>query len=258
MKPTIGIFGFGSFGRFLAENLAESFEIAVTDVKNCATEIGFDHRMKDKVRWGTPEQTAANDIVIFAVPFRDLETLLQNVSAMISSSTTVMDVCSVKIEPLRLMEKYLPHADGIIATHPLFGRQSAATGLAGHRIAVCNPHVETWAWHSLRKFLLDEWKLQIVETDAQTHDISMAKVQAITHFICRALNQMFPSKFGMERDYFGLGTTSFERIRSAAELLHEDSWQLFETIQNGNPYAKEIRQGFVQELLELERRLEEK
>ena len=242
-RPSIGIFGFGSFGKFFAGHLAKSFSVTVNDEAasiSDAKAVG--------VRLGTAEETATNDIVICAVPVQSLELLLQIVSRYIRSETTVMDVCSVKAEPFRLMSMYLPHVASIIRTHPLFGPRSASGGsFAGHKIAICMPFVKTWAWGCLRECFVKKWKLKIVQTWESAHDIRMAEVQGLTHYICRALCNL-----SVQSD--GYSTVAHKKICEAVNLLSEDSWELFQTIENANPYAKEIRQRFVQQLLDWERR----
>jgi hypothetical protein len=52
-----------------------------------------------------------------------------------------------------------------------------------------------------------------------------------------------------------LATVSYEELMRAARLVSEDSWELFRTIQKGNPYADAKRRAFIEKLIELEKRV---
>lgn len=239
----IGIIGFGQFGQFMARHLARHFAVTVcdnNDHKKEAEEIG--------VEWGEFETVAGKDIVIFAVPLRAFEDVLQKAVPYLKSDALCLDVCSVKIKPIELMLELLPQSVEIIGTHPLFGPQSGKDGIAGLKIAFCP--VRTMRADKVKSFLADELKLAVLEKSPEEHDREMAHVQALTHFVARAL-------FELRVEDSELATVSYEELMKAAGLLADDSWELFQTIQQGNPFANERRKVFIEKLIELEKRIED-
>ncbi|MEK7471937.1 MAG: prephenate dehydrogenase/arogenate dehydrogenase family protein, partial [Patescibacteria group bacterium] len=52
------------------------------------------------------------------------------------------------------------------------------------------------------------------------------------------------------------GTVAYSHLCEAVELLGGDSWELFETIELGNPYASKIRREFTTNLQKLEKKLQ--
>jgi prephenate dehydrogenase len=78
----------------------------------------------------------------------------------------------------------------------------------------------------------------------------MAHVQALTHFVARALDELHVADSE-------LATVSYEELMRAARLVSEDSWELFRTIQRGNPFADEKRRAFIEKLIEIEKRMNE-
>ncbi len=76
----------------------------------------------------------------------------------------------------------------------------------------------------------------------------MANVQALTHFIGRAL-------LNLDIKNYASNTKSYEQLLEVASLLKDDSWELFTTIQNTNPEAKKVRKALFKELLSLEKKL---
>lgn len=237
----VGIIGFGQFGQFMTQHLAPFFEVTVCDAADrqiAAEKIG--------VEWQPFETVAGKEIVIFAVPMKSFETVLRRAVPFLRENALCLDVCSVKMKPLELMTEILPETVEIIGTHPLFGPQSGRESIEGLRIALCP--VRTTQIENVRKFLARDLKLNVLEKSPAEHDREMAHVQALTHFVARALDELHVE----ESD---LATVSYEELMRAARLVSEDSWELFQTIQQGNPFADTKRRAFIEKLIELENRL---
>ena len=111
----VSIIGFGRFGAMLHSLLSKGFEVDVFD-KN-----SIDNSDVNKV---SLEDALQNETIFIAVPIRDFENLVKDISKKISSGKTVIDVCSVKVFPKKVMLDNLSNETDIIATHPLFGPDS--------------------------------------------------------------------------------------------------------------------------------------
>lgn len=239
----IGIIGFGQFGRFMAQHLAAFFDVTVCDNAELQTEAE-----KINVKWSDFETVAGKEIVIFAIPLSAFEQVLRRAVPFLRSDALCFDVCSVKMQPLEMMRQTLPETVEIIGTHPLFGPQSGREGIAGMRVALCP--VRTDKTEEIRCFLTEKLKLRVFEKTPAAHDEEMAHVQALTHFVARALEELHVSDSE-------LATVSYEELMRAARLVSEDSWALFQTIQQGNPFAGKKRKAFIEKLIELENRVRE-
>jgi prephenate dehydrogenase len=240
---TIGFIGFGEFGQFFAHCLAPSFRITVCDQADrsaAAHSIG--------VEWSTFEEVATKDLVILSVPLKSMEAVLQRLKQHLPADATVMDVCSVKQEPMRLIRQYLPDAD-VIATHPLFGPQSYALPNVKCKLVVCPPEKLSERHDFLLAHFRDELNLTILEVSAEQHDLDMANVQALTHFIAKALVEL-------DVKASALSTPSFDLLVQLTGLLSKDSDELFDTIQNGNPFAAGVRARLLEALTALDTRME--
>lgn len=236
-----GVIGFGNFGKLFARKLATAFEVSVWDCRNFSSEAS-----EMGVEWTTLEQVADRELVVLAVPLQSMESLLTKLASRVNLNALVMDVCSVKQEPFRLMQKYLPQGQFLL-THPMFGPQSAKETWDGHRLVVCPTNTPSPKSEFVLQFFRDQG-LKLFEMTAEQHDREMARVQALTHFVARALKEC-------EVKSSPFGTFAYDHLCKAVELLGGDSWELFETIELGNPFAAGIRREFIESLLKLERRL---
>tara|TARA_Y100000748_G_scaffold6344_1_gene5518 strand:+ start:810 stop:1118 length:309 start_codon:yes stop_codon:yes gene_type:complete len=95
----VSIIGFGRFGAMLHSLLSKGFEVDVYD-KN-----PIDNSEVNEVSF---EEVLKNDTIFIAVPIRDFEDLVINISSKIQSGKTIIDVCSVKVFPKQVMIDNLP------------------------------------------------------------------------------------------------------------------------------------------------------
>lgn len=235
---SIGIIGLGSFGQFFASHLPNSVKV-----------IGYDTRndLNTRVERVTLETAAACDIVMLAVPLSALEGVLETIKPILKPSSLLFEICSVKIKPEQLIAKVLPDHPNILVTHPLFGPQSAAHSMKGHRLIVTSQtgkRAELFLGYC-RNIL----GLKVIPLSADEHDKAMAKVHALTFFIARGLANM-------ELTPSGLDTPSYDYILDLVQLDASQSEELFQTVSTGNPYAHEAREGLLKELAKIHKSLE--
>ena len=145
------------------------------------------------------------------------------------------------------MLKHLPKNVEIIGTHPLFGPQSGKNGIAGLNLVICP--VRTKRNGNLSRFFSRELKLNVLERTPLDHDKQMAYVQALTHFIGRAVNQMDIPDVEQK-------TPAYQYLLEIKRNLGQDSMDLFLTIENENPFAKDVRDRFIEELVKLNKTLD--
>jgi prephenate dehydrogenase len=119
----------------------------------------------------------------------------------------------------------------VIGTHPLFGPDSGRTGIEGMTIALCP--ARTGRADSVADFLTS-MGLRVEVTTPEEHDRQMAQVQAITHYVARALDRA-----GL-KDHT-LKTPSFERLLGVVRTLVKDSPDMFHALETLNPWAAEER-----------------
>jgi prephenate dehydrogenase len=239
---TLGIVGLGNFGRLVARRLSPHFEVIgydASDVRRLAAEAG--------VKPGTLADAAACGIVVLAVPVDRMESVLRDMKPYVRPGTLVLDVASVKEKPVRIMTEILPPEVEIIGTHPLFGPGSAGSESCNETIVLCPVRTDRLA--SVRYFLEDTLGLSVVIDEPRAHDRHMANVQALSHFIAKAIG-------AMKIQSPPYTTCSFDRLASMVSMVNDGSAGLFDTIENENAFAFGAREALLAELARIHAGLE--
>ena len=125
----IGIVGFGRFGRFAAEILRKDFPVSVFDRKIPSGQGG--------VHFATLGEVARKPCLLLCVPISQVERVCRRLGPLLTPGQLVMDTCSVKEAPLRLMLDLFPESVEVLGTHPLFGPETGRHGIAGLEVVLC-------------------------------------------------------------------------------------------------------------------------
>lgn len=248
-RKTLGIIGLGAFGRFMIKHLAPYYRLVGCDRDGAGPER-LAPEDAEKICLTSLGEVAASDIVVFAVPLDNLEAVATEAARHIRPGTLVVDVTSVKLRPLEILSRLIPEHADLLGTHPLFGPQSGKNGIASLRIALCPVRIPQRRYYEVCDFLTDKLRLLTLKTDPDAHDREMARVQAMTHFMSRALREI-----GLEPS--PMATKAYEKLQEFASIVLSDSWDLFLTIEKGNPHAEGIRRRLIGELQKLEDKLED-
>ncbi|MBW3538356.1 prephenate dehydrogenase/arogenate dehydrogenase family protein [Candidatus Parcubacteria bacterium] len=237
---SVGVIGFGTFGRFMCSYLKPFCNIGVYDQRPLAEEAG-----RFGVAFEPVERLAKRPVIIIAVPVQAQEDLLRQMAPVINPLALVVDVSSVKLKPVALMEKHLPATCQILATHPLFGPFSGKHGIAGLTVITWPVRVKPETYAKAKAFLVQTLKLVVKERSPEEHDRQMAHVLALTLFIGRALSQMqIPDS--------ELKTATYQHLIDLENIVRADTPELFRSIQAENPFADEVRQRFLRQLQQIE------
>jgi prephenate dehydrogenase len=228
----IGIIGFGRFGALMSRYLARDFEVTVYDSGGKANEIE-----KTGATAASFEHVCQEEIVILPVPISVFKETLEKIKPQIREDALVVDVCSVKAYPVSLMQKILPEGVSILATHPMFGPDSAADSLAGRKIVLCRERIEEERYQKIKAYL-DEKGLHTIEATPDEHDRQISVSLALTHFIGRSL-----SEFGAQP--LGIDTEGYKRLLHVLEVVENDTWQLFVDMHRYNPHARKHRSEMI-------------
>jgi prephenate dehydrogenase len=224
----VGVYGLGRFGIFWAQELA----------RHDNNVIAYSRSIKDpikNVKIVSEEEVLSAPVLFICVSISSFESVLTKIAPKIKSGTIVIDTCSVKIHPAKVMKKLLPENVYSIASHPMFGPDSGKDGVANLPMVIYPLNCPS----SLYKDVYEEfnrWQMHLLEMSPDSHDREAAWSQGITHFVGRVLDELAlqPTE---------LATTGYNRLMSIVEQTCNDPLQLFYDLQRYNPYAKQMRMG---------------
>jgi len=228
-RPSLGIVGFGAFGRLMAQHLRPHFRLCAFDP---AVPSGC---CADGIEMDSLAVVAGCPVVVLAVPVNRLADTARAISPHLQPDALVLDVGSVKLVPADIMLRELPPHVRIVATHPLFGPQSARGGIAGLKVAVCP--VRGGDGSRVGAFLRRALGLHVIMTTPDAHDREAAMVQGLTHLIAKVLVQMEPLPSCMT-------TRSFDLLTQGEGMVRHDAPEVFQAIEQANPYARKVRRRF--------------
>ena len=239
----IGIIGFGRFGGLMSRYLARDYDVTVFDSGGNASEIE-----KTGAVAASFERVCQEEIIILPVPISVFKETLEKIKPLIREDALVVDVCSVKAYPVSLMHEILPQGVSILATHPMFGPDSAADSLEGRKIVLCKERIQEERYQKIKSFL-DEKGLHTIEATPDEHDRQISVSLALTHFIGRSL-----SEFGAEP--LGIDTEGYKRLLHVLEVVENDTWQLFVDMHHYNPHAQQHRSEMIAAINRVSSKLE--
>jgi prephenate dehydrogenase len=238
----IGIIGFGRFGKLTARYLAEDFDVLVFNRTDKSAEIE-----KSGAHVASLKSVCRQKIVILCVPISTLEEVLAEIGPLLKKDGLVVDVCSVKVYPARWMQALLPEKVSILATHPIFGPDSAADSLRGRKIFLSPIRISEKRYLKIKTYLASK-ELVLIESTPEDHDEQIAVSLALTHFVGRTL-----SEFGAA--HLDIDSEGYMRLLHILDVVEHDTWQLFNDMHRFNPYAKEKRAAFMQAMQKINAKL---
>lgn len=237
----IGLLGHGRFGAALAGLLS---------LAGCRWR-GWDPQREVPTpnRFADPDALVdESDLIILAVPVRALEPTLRRIEPRLRGGQQLLDVCSVKQEPCRLMQEILGARIGHAGCHPLFGPLSIARADPLRAIVCPSPDHPRTA--ELARELFESIGCEVAMQDPETHDRLMAQTHVMAFFIARGLLDL-----GLNDDLHWV-PPSFAALAASIAAVRADSGHLFRTIQSENPHAAEARRNLVDALDRIDRNLE--
>jgi len=182
MKKSLGIIGFGQFAQFIVPYLKSYFGSITVSSLNNKNRIA---RRLD-VKLASNNEAAQKDVIMLAMPISEIKNVLKEIQNKVKPNAIIMDVCSVKVYPVKLMRKMLPKNVNIIGAHPLFGPQSGKYGIKDLEMVLCPIRINKKLLKEI-KGIFSKMGLKVVLTTPEKHDKIMASTQALTHFFAQGV-----------------------------------------------------------------------
>ena len=117
-----------------------------------------------------------SDMVIISVPIDVTVEVIKKVAPLVKKEGLLMDVTSLKVEPIKAMMKYSKCS--IFGTHPVFG--PGVKKMQNQKIVLCPGRGKKWQnW--FEKIMIEEGAKIMISTPSE-HDKMMSVIQGVMHF----------------------------------------------------------------------------
>ena len=238
----VAVVGLGRFGLFWARTLSRQWPVLGTSRRES---LNLPEGVKQVP---LPDALAAADVVFLTVSISAMPEVLRQIAPLLRPDSTVVDTCSVKTVPVQQMVDILPRDVDIIATHPMFGPDSARERSDLLPMIVWPVRDRLQRYHRLNQ-AFTRLGMNVIPMSPADHDREAALTQGVTHLVGRVLK-------AMELSPSEIGTLGYTRLLQVMEQTCNDPVQLFQDLQRFNPYTRQMRQRFSEALRQTEQLLE--
>ncbi len=233
-KPIeFSIIGAGRFGIFWGNHLAAYYP---TNFYDCNPKVI--QKLSPAAKWQTLNQCLHKDYIFLTLPIGQIPVFLKNHANQIKKGSVVIDCASVKLPILAWFEKYIPAGVYYIASHPLFGPDSARSGLQDHLLALMPGCVPLEHYNFLVQLFTRKLHLNVLSMSADEHDRLMAFNLSLVHHLGRTLNELGISKLPLRM-------AGMKKLSEISQIVMNDSEELFRDFYKFNHYSAKLRDNFL-------------
>ena len=238
MKIAI-IGGAGKMGRWLTGFLQkEGHEIIVSD-KDKAGLMEVQEKLGVAVA-SSAKAMAEADIIVLAVNIDSFEETVKELSHHVRSGQIILDITSVKEQPVELMHQYFKKAT-VLGTHPLFG--PGAKDVASQNIVLTPTNEAESALAQKVMNYLQKHNARVTLMMPRKHDEMMAVVLGLAHFISIVAADTL-AEIGKQTQLKAIGGSTFRVLTTLVESVISEDPELYATLQMKLPYVTEVEELF--------------
>ena len=245
----IAVLGAGKMGVWFAKFfLSKDYDVVFADrKKEKLIELS-----ELRVDLTTNFQAAVNDAdqIFICVSINAFEEVVKNISPVLHEGQVVMDICSIKEAPVKIMHQYIKGAT-VLGTHPVFGPGSNGVKHKAYVLTPTNPKEQKFAEEF--KAWLEKEEAHVFVMTPKKHDELMSVVLGLPHFLGLVACETLLEQKNLPETKKVAGTT-YRMLFTLAEATALETPDLYAAVQTNLPELGKIEDIFMakaQELLTL-------
>jgi prephenate dehydrogenase len=202
--------------------------------------VRFAHDMMAEVK--------RSDIVLVSVTIEKTVEIIEHVAPLMRPGSLIMDVTSIKSEPVQAMKAYAPEGVEALGTHPMFG--PTMPSMRGQTIILTPVQEKTGRWLNEISSLFQSDGAHVEVLSPEEHDRIMAVVQALTHFAYIGIGSTLKALQFDVRNSRRFMSPVYEIMIDFVGRILDQNPELYASIQS-NPQAASVRQTFLSQCMML-------
>jgi prephenate dehydrogenase len=229
LVKSVGIIGFGDFGKFL-------YSLAKERLPHLEVKVFSSRMPPDDKTFFSFDEVCKTDVLFPCVPISAFAATVDRTLPHLGENAVVCDVATVKKYTASILRD--KGVRNYIATHPMFGPYSYEKhghSLKDLRIVVCESSLPEATVKQISGFLRQAG-LKVLEMTTDEHDRLVAETLFLTHLVGQTIK-----KGEFERT--SVDTVSFGFLMDAVESVAHDE-ALFRDVYRYNPYCKDVLSRF--------------
>jgi prephenate dehydrogenase len=237
----IAIIGAGKMGVWFAKFFrSKGYDVIVADRKKEKI-ANLKKELQVEVTADFKEAVTDADQVLICVSINAFEEVVKTISPAIHQGQVVMDICSIKETPVKVMHKYIKGAL-VLGTHPVFGPGSNGVKHKAYILTPTNAKEEKLA-EEFKKWLEQE-EAHVFVMPPKRHDEMMSIVLGLPHFLglvaCETLLEQ--KDFTETKKVAG---TTYRMLFTLAEATALETPDLYASLQTNLPELGKIEDLFM-------------
>jgi prephenate dehydrogenase len=227
------VIGTGRFGHFWCRHLSKYYPTYAFDIN-----LECKKKIERFANWASLEECLTKKYIFLTIPIHRINDFLKQNRQKFKKGSVLIDCASVKVPVLSWFQDNLPNDVFYIASHPLFGPDSARNKLRDNLIMIMPGKVPFKKYHTLVSFFEEDLGLNIYNLTADEHDELMAFNLNLVHFLGRALDDLGITKLPIMM-------SSLSKLNDIVKVVMNDTTELFLDFYKYNPYATQVKEQWL-------------
>ena len=186
------------------------------------------------------------DNVIICVSIDAFEEVVKKIGPSVREGQTIIDICSIKEQPVNIMHKYLGKAL-VLGTHPVFGPGSPSIKNKAYILTPTNAQEESFA-EKYRKWL-EKVGARVFIMSPKKHDELMSIVLGFPHFLGLVACDTLLEQVNYSETKKVAGTT-YRMLFILAEATAMENPELFSSLQFSLPEMEKLEKLVIEKACE--------
>jgi prephenate dehydrogenase len=187
----------------------------------------------------------ANNVII-CVSIDAFEEVVKKIAPSVREGQTVVDICSLKEQPVKIMHQYLNKAL-ILGTHPVFGPGSR--GVKNKAYILTPTNAEEGEFAEKYKKWLEKVGARVFIMSPKKHDDLMSVVLGFPHFLGLVACDTLLEQANYPETKKVAGTT-FQMLFTLAEATAMENPELFSSLQFSLPEMEKLEKMLIEKARE--------